>query len=99
MSKLFNYTLKGVNGWSFCNLKTIDIRRIITASYDKRIFKFFDKEYDYLLHINYIQSNTSNTISKRYKTLSDVKKEIVGLDLQGKNKICKQTEFTDYIFK
>lgn len=53
MSKVFKYTLKEINGWSFCNLKTIDIRRIITASYDKRMFNFFDKEYDYLLHINY----------------------------------------------
>lgn len=91
MNGLILHTFKGVNGWSTCNHSIIDVAKIKSIKYNKRLFTFFQKEYKYTLKINYKENNSNigiirensydstlytQLITKRYKTINDVNDEI-----------------------
>jgi hypothetical protein len=82
MSSIY-HTLKGIPGLSTFQLSRIDVRRALQCIVVKRLFKIFDRDYDYKLIIQsdnkgsklFFNKNT-NLISTRYKTLEDVNKDI-----------------------
>jgi hypothetical protein len=57
------HILKGTPGWSTCTHTKIDVAGIISVTYDKRLFKIFDKHHDYTLSINYQESQEHATIN------------------------------------
>ena len=84
------HTLKGINGWSICKRKTIDVARVENVTWRKRRFKILDRDYDYTLSVvcysdqptMYFKSKTfvqgmshEFIITKRYKTLDEADDE------------------------
>jgi hypothetical protein len=47
------HKLSGINGWSRMSLQCVDVAKITDVFYRKRLFKLFDREYDYTLYIKY----------------------------------------------
>ena len=103
-NKIIFHSLKGIPGWSTCTHVKIDINKIISINYTKRMFKIFNREHDYTLNIEYDEINTyttiipviggnggftinnetekERTITKRYKTLKDVTREIKEIEIK-----------------
>ena len=53
MKDAITYVLKGVRGWSIYNYKTINVANIVSLEYNKRLFKIFDRDYNWTLKIKY----------------------------------------------
>ena len=56
------YKLKGINGWSWFDISTIDVSKIIEMQYFKRFSCIFNRDYPYMLHIDYNEPTTALTI-------------------------------------
>lgn len=80
------HILKGVNGWSSCNLQKIDVSFVNEISYRKRLFSFLQKEYPYSLTIEY-------NIPREYITVSPI------FGGKGGFTINKQVDLTQLITK
>ena len=53
ISGLLFHNLSGINGWSRMSLQCVDVAKITDVFYRRRLFKLFDREYDYSLYIKY----------------------------------------------
>ena len=57
------HRLKGSKGWSDLSLSRIDIARVVTCNYDKRLFKLFNRDKPYTLEIKYYLPETSISVA------------------------------------
>ncbi len=53
------HVLKGKNGWSFLDLQRINVLKVQEMSCRERCFKIFDKEYPFVLDIEYAEEKTT----------------------------------------
>ena len=60
---VFFYTLKGINGLSSLSISRIDIAKVMSLAYRKRLFCIFDREYPFTLQITYNEPKTVTTAS------------------------------------
>ena len=104
MNNILFHTLKGIRGWSHCELSKIDVAKVISLDYHERLFKIFDTNHPYTLTIEYKEPKhsttvspvfagkggitindvtvTEQTITKRYKSEKDVKKEVIEIKIK-----------------
>ena len=57
------YNLRGVDGWSKCQLSKLDISKIIHIATRPRIFMIFQKDYPYTMIIEYKLPITKTKVS------------------------------------
>jgi hypothetical protein len=55
MKNILFHVLKGKNGWSFLDLKRINVSKVIEMSCRERLFKFYDEEFPFVLEIEYAE--------------------------------------------
>jgi hypothetical protein len=53
------HNLKGIHGNSFLGLNRIDVSRVTEMQCRKRVFTFFEKEYPFVLTIEYAKDTTT----------------------------------------
>ena len=82
MERLIFHTLKGIRGWSWLNISTIDVYKVIEIYHDKRAFCILNRDYPYKLTIKYNVQNIQYYITKRYQTEAEVLKEINDINLK-----------------
>jgi hypothetical protein len=63
MEGLIHHTLKGIKGWSFLSISTIDIYKVKEICYKKRLFCVFDRKHPYTLTIEYNEPQKRFTIA------------------------------------
>jgi hypothetical protein len=89
-SSIISHVFKGISGWSYWKLNCVDVSKVESVMYKKRLFKLFDRQYDYTLSIHYylqdaFRSKTLVEITKRYKTEKEIIDEIY--EITNKKKI------------
>ena len=47
------HTLKGIPGWSYLTIGKIDVAKVISIGYSKRLFMITDRKFPYNLEISY----------------------------------------------
>lgn len=60
---VFFHTLKGINGLSYLNISCIDISKIKSMTYRRRLFCIFEKDYPFTLEIIYKEPKTEIRIN------------------------------------
>lgn len=60
------HKLKGSSGWSECNLKTIDVAKILEMDYRQRLFCFWDRDKPYTIEVTYYQPHTKSSLAPTY---------------------------------
>ena len=53
------HNLKGINGNSFLGLSRIDVSRVTEMQCRKRVFTIFEKEYPFVLNLEYAKDTTT----------------------------------------
>lgn len=75
--------MKSIAGNTNFQLKFIDCLRVQHYEYHKRLFKIFDRNYDYTLKLYYkplYLYNGNNVLTRRYKTKSDLFEDVQKID-------------------
>ena len=83
----FRHTLSKncINGYSMLNYEDLDLTKIIDITFRKRLFCFFNKDYPYVLKIEYdlpIFIEPYLIITKRYKTEKECIDEIQEINIK-----------------
>ena len=66
MQNIIKHTLKGKNGWSILNLSVIDVAKIKSIDFRKRVFCIFDKDLPYTLDIKYYEPKQHTSIAPTF---------------------------------
>jgi hypothetical protein len=60
MKNILFHVLKGKNGWSFLDLRRINVLKVQEMSCRERLFKFYDEEFPFVLDIEYAEDKTDS---------------------------------------
>ena len=92
-SNITRHVFKGINGWSYWKLNCVDVSGIANVQYKKRLFKLFDRQYDYTVRIEYYKScgffKKIVHTTKRYKSEEEIIGEI--------NEIANKKKIAEYV--
>lgn len=61
MRNVIFHTLNGIRGWSTHAPDSIDVSRVSSIKFEQRLFKIFNREYDYTVKIVYDEPYTTYT--------------------------------------
>ena len=63
---MFMRTLRGIPGMSSKFLQTVDVAKVGQMTYNRRLFRIFDREYPYTFRLNYRDITTDTSIAPAF---------------------------------